>query len=87
MGRNWGLGGLFVHGVHAFEEGEEGAQVVFSTACWRISFDELLAGLGAAGVDRGDDLSNVGGRGAQKGEGVKSEWGRGRSCMNKLASR
>ena len=65
MGRNWGLGGLFVHGVHAFEEGEEGAQVFFFGGELADGVDELLAAFGTAGIDFGEDLGGVAGNGAQ----------------------
>jgi len=59
LGRNWGLGGLFVHAVHAFEEGEEGAQVFFFDGLLADQLDELLAAFGAAGVDGGQGLGGV----------------------------
>ena len=58
-GRIWGEAGLFVHVVHAFEEGEEGAEVVLFGGLLADCFDELLASFGAAGVDGGYDLSGV----------------------------
>lgn len=57
--RKWGLGGLLVHAVHAFEEGEEGAQVVFLGGQLADGIDKFLAAFGAAGIDGSQGLGGV----------------------------
>ena len=59
FGWNWGLGGLFVHAVHAFEEGKEGPKVIFFDGLPADQLDELLAAFGAAGVDGSQGLGGV----------------------------